>query len=300
MMRASGPQGRGGARVAIGALAVLVLLALCAPLLAPQDPSDLAAVNLREAERPPAWIDTGVGRAFLLGSDDQGRDVLSLVLHGARLSLVVGLTSVLVALALGIPVGLAAGFTPGALDALLMRLADVQLSFPPLLMALAIEGVANGILPADRRAQAMLPVVVLSIGLSQWVVFARTVRGSVLVERERDYVAAARALGATRDAILRRHVLPNILPPIIVLTTTSVAAAVLIEATLSFLGVGLPPTSPSLGTLIRSGSEHLLAGRWWMTVFPGLALVLLAGCVTALGDRMRRANDPRRDRTPAS
>lgn len=281
------------ARLAAGLLLTLALLAGLAPWLAPQDPFDPAASQLRDAERPPAWLDAGDGPRFVLGTDEQGRDLLSLVLHGARLSLVVGTLSVLLALLLGLPSGLVAGFARGPLDAVLMRVADVQLSIPPMLLALAIDGVVTSALPPERRAQAMLPLVILAIGLSQWVVFARTVRGAVLVEREKEYVAAARALGAKTTTILRRHVLPNVLAPVIVLATVQLASAVLIEATLSFLGVGLPPTSPSLGTLIRVGSDYLLAGRWWMTVFPGLVLVLLAGCMTALGDWMRGVLNPR-------
>lgn len=281
------------ARLAAGLLLTLALLAAFAPWLAPQDPFDPASSQLRDAERPPAWLDAGDGPRFALGTDGQGRDLLSLVLHGARLSLVVGAMSVLLALLLGLPSGLVAGFARGPLDAVLMRVVDVQLSIPPMLLALAIDGVVTSALPPERRAQAMLPLVILAIGLSQWVVFARTVRGAVLVEREKEYVAAARALGAKTTTILRRHVLPNVLAPVIVLATVQMASAVLIEATLSFLGVGLPPTSPSLGTLIRVGSDYLLAGRWWMTVFPGLVLVLLAGCMTALGDWMRGVLNPR-------
>ncbi len=215
------------ARLAAGLLLTLTLLAAFAPWLAPQDPFDPAASQLREAERPPAWLDAGDGPRFVLGTDEQGRDLLSLVLHGARLSLVVGAMSVLLALLLGLPIGLVAGFARGPLDAVLMRVVDVQLSIPPMLLALAIDGVVTSALPPERRAQAMLPLVILAIGLSQWVVFARTVRGAVLVEREKEYVAAARALGAKTTTILRRHVLPNVLAPVIVLATVQMASAVL-------------------------------------------------------------------------
>jgi peptide/nickel transport system permease protein len=273
-------------------LVALIAAALLAPWLTPQNPFDLASVELADAERPPAWMDASDSR-FPLGTDGQGRDILSLILYGARISLAVGSLSVLVALAIGVPAGLTSGYLGGAVDAVLMRLADIQLSFPVLLLALTLDGIATGLVPPERREAMMIPILSLSIGLSQWVLFARALRSSTLAERQKEYIQAARLIGVGRLTILFRHLLPNALTPLYALTTVQFATAVLTESTLSFLGVGLPPTAPSLGTLIRTGGDFLFSGQWWLTAFPGLMLVLLALSINLVGDGLRQALDPR-------
>ena len=266
--------------------------ALLAPWLAPQDPFNMAALNLNDAFMPPAWDERGVGH-YPLGTDNQGRDILSTVMHGARISLGVGLASVLFSLVFGVSAGLLAGYFGGRLDAVIMRIADVQLSFPAILIALLIDGVARVALPAERHDDIAIPVLVLSIGFAGWVQYARTVRGSTMVEREKEYVQAARVIGRRPLAILLTHVLPNVTGPVLVIATIHVATAIITEATLSFLGVGVPATRPSLGTLIRIGNEFLYSGEWWITVFPGLALVILVLSVNLLGDWLRDALNPK-------
>ncbi len=231
--------------------------------------------------------------AFLLGTDDQGRDVLSAIMFGARISLLVGLASVAFALVLGVALGLVAGYVGGKVDAFIMRVADVQLSFPAILIALLIDGVARVALPRDAHDQVALFVLVLAIGLSNWVQYARTVRGSTMVEKNKEYVQAARVIGITPLGIMARHLLPNVLGPVLVLATINIATAILTEATLSFLGVGVPPTEPSLGTLIRIGNEFLFSGEWWITIFPGVALVIMVLSINLLGDWLRDALNPK-------
>ena len=271
---------------------VCVGAALAAPWLSPQDPFNMAALNLNDAFKPPAWDESGLGR-YPLGTDNQGRDILSTIMHGARISLGVGLASVLFALVLGVSAGLLAGYFGGRLDAAIMRVADVQLSFPAMLIALLIDGVARVALPAERHDDIAIPVLVLSIGFAGWVQYARTVRGSTMVEREKEYVQAARVIGRRPLAILLAHVLPNVMGPVLVIGTIHIATAIITEATLSFLGVGVPATRPSLGTLIRIGNEFLYSGEWWITVFPGLALVVLVLSVNLLGDWLRDALNPK-------
>jgi peptide/nickel transport system permease protein len=271
---------------------VLVLSALLAPWIAPQDPFDLATLDLFDAFTPPVWAEGGDPR-FLLGADDQGRDVLSAILHGMRVSLFVGFTSVLFAAVVGVTLGLLAGYLGGWVDSVVMRLADVQLSFPAILIALLIDGVARSALPRDMHANLALHVVVLAIGLSYWVQYARTVRGSTLVERSKDYVQAARVIGVHPLRIVLHHILPNAIGPVLVIATINLALAIITEATLSFLGLGVPPTQPSLGTLIRIGNDFLFSGEWWITIFPGIALVALALSVNLLGDWLRDALNPR-------
>ena len=271
---------------------VCVGAALAAPWLSPQDPFNMAALNLNDAFKPPAWDESGLGR-YPLGTDNQGRDILSTIMHGARISLGVGLASVLFALLLGVSAGLVAGYFGGRLDAAIMRVADVQLSFPAILIALLIDGVARVALPAERHDDIAIPVLVLSIGFAGWVQYARTVRGSTMVEREKEYVQAARVIGRRPLAILLAHVLPNVMGPVLVIGTIHIATAIITEATLSFLGVGVPATRPSLGTLIRIGNEFLYSGEWWITVFPGLALVVLVLSVNLLGDWLRDALNPK-------
>src|SRR5450830_873089 len=266
---------------------VCVFCAAFAGWVSPHNPFDLSALELSDARLPPSWRPDGVAK-YLLGTDDQGRDILSAVIYGARISLVVGIASVLLSMALGV----LSGFRGGWIDALLMRLCDVMLSFPPILVALLIAGVGRALFPNAHESLAF-GVLILSISLTGWVQYARTVRGSTLVERNKEYVQAARVTGVAPWRIMVRHVLPNVLGPVLVLATIQVATAIITEATLSFLGVGAPPTSPSLGTLIRVGNDYLFSGEWWITVFPGLMLVLIALSVNLLGDWLRDALNPR-------
>jgi peptide/nickel transport system permease protein len=266
--------------------------ALLAPWLAPQDPFDMAALSLNDAFKPPAWLREGE-RAYALGTDNQGRDILSTIMHGARISLGVGLAAVFFALFLGVTLGLLAGYLGGRVDAFIMRIADVQLSFPAILIALLIDGMARVALPAERHDEIAIPVLILAIGVAGWVQYARTVRGSTMVEKEKEYVQAARVIGRRPLAIMLKHVLPNVTGPVLVIGTIHIATAIITEATLSFLGVGVPATRPSLGTLIRVGNEFLYSGEWWITVFPGLALVTLVLSVNLLGDWLRDAINPK-------
>ena len=265
--------------------------ALLAPWLAPHNPTDLATLDLADSHLPPAWLADGRA-AYPLGTDDQGRDILSALLYGARISLMVGLSAVALSVLLGVAAGLLAGFVGGVVDAALMRLCDVMLSFPPILIALLIDGIGRTLFPGARDALA-IAVLVLALTLTDWVRYARLVRGATLVERHKEYVQAARLVGVSSWRLLRRHVLPNVLGPVLVLATIQVGQAIVTEATLSFLGVGVPPTNPSLGTLIRIGNDFLYAGEWWITLFPGLALVLIAMSVNLLGDWLRDALNPR-------
>jgi peptide/nickel transport system permease protein len=266
--------------------------AALAPWIAPQNPFDLAALELNDAFLPPAWSEGGRA-AYLLGTDNQGRDILSTILHGARVSLVVGLASVLLALFLGVTLGLICGYFGGRVDAFIMRIADVQLSFPAILIALLIDGVARIALSAEAHDALAVAVLVAAIALSKWVDYARTVRGSTLVEKNKEYVQAARVIGRRPLAILLSHVLPNVMGPVLVIATINIGVAIITEATLSFLGVGVPATTPSLGTLIRVGNEFLYSGEWWITVFPGAALVILVLSVNLLGDWLRDALNPK-------
>lgn len=281
--------------VAIASLVIFVICviaAFCAPWIAPHNPFDLRTLNLGDSLSPPRWI-AGGKAAFLLGTDDQGRDVLSAIMFGARVSLLVGLASVAFALVLGVSLGLIAGYVGGKVDAFIMRVADVQLSFPAILIALLIDGVLRVSLPREAHDQAALFVLVFAIGLSNWVQYARTVRGSTMVEKSKEYVQAARVIGVAPLGIMARHLLPNVMGPVLVLATINIATAILTEATLSFLGVGVPPTQPSLGTLIRIGQEFLFSGDWWITIFPGIALVIMVLSINLLGDWLRDALNPK-------
>ncbi|MBL8512378.1 MAG: ABC transporter permease [Betaproteobacteria bacterium] len=275
-----------------------VIAALCvfasafAPLVAPHNPFDLKTLNLLDAFTPPAWAANGKSQ-FLLGTDDQGRDVLSTIMYGSRVSLLVGICAVLLAMTIGITLGLISGYVGGSVDAFIMRVADIQLSFPAILIALLIDGVARVALPKGMHDQLAVYVLIFAIAASGWVQYARTVRGSTLVERNKEYVQAARVIGRRPLAIMFSHVLPNVLGPVLVLATLHVGTAIITEATLSFLGVGVPPTQPSLGTLIRIGNDFLFSGEWWITVFPGLALVMLVLSINVLGDWLRDALNPK-------
>jgi len=271
--------------------AICIFCALFADFVAPHNPFDLATLELSDARLPPAWEDEGKAK-YLLGTDDQGRDILSALMYGARISLFVGLASVALSVLLGVALGLLAGFVGGRVDAFIMRVCDVMLSFPAILVALLIDGVGRAMFPHAHDTLAFA-VLILAIALTGWVQYARTVRGSTMVERNKEYVQAARVIGVSSLRIMRRHVLPNVVGPVMILATIQVASAIIIEATLSFLGVGVPPTSPSLGTLIRIGNDFLFSGEWWITIFPGAMLVLIALSVNLLGDWLRDALNPR-------
>ena len=278
----------------VAAVIVLVLFigAFFSPWIAPTNPFDPATVFLADANIPPAWQQGGDPK-FILGTDDQGRDLYSAILYGLRVSLIVGLLGVALAATIGITLGLLAGYLGGRVDSLIMRIADVQLSFPAILIALLIDGVARAAVPRELHEIIAFPVLIGAIALAGWPQYARTVRGSTLVEKNREYVQAARVIGVASPVIMFRHVLPNVLGPVLVLATVHLATAIITEATLSFLGVGVPPTAPSLGTLIRIGNDFLFSGEWWITIFPGAALVLLVLSVNLLGDWLRDALNPR-------
>lgn len=271
---------------------VLALAALAAPLIAPTDPFNPAANFLMNALTPPRFAAGGDPR-FLLGTDDQGRDLLSAILYGLRVSLMIGISSVMLGGVVGVALGLIAGYVGGWIDAFIMRVADVQLTFPAILIALLLDGVAHALLQKSNREETAFTVLVVSIGLSFWVQYARTVRGSTMVEKNRDYVESARLIGLAPARIVLRHILPNVMGPVLVITTINLAVAFITEATLSFLGVGLPPTQPSLGTLIRIGQNYLFSGEWWIVAFPSLALAILVLAVNLLGDWLRDALNPK-------
>ena len=268
-----------------------VFCAVFANWVAPHNPFDLTTLVLSDARLPPAWRSEG-NPSYLLGTDDQGRDILSTMMFGARISLIVGIASVLLSMVIGVGLGLLAGFRGGWVDGFIMRLCDVMLSFPAILVALLIAGVGRALFP-NAHTSVAFGVLIVAITLTGWVQYARTVRGSTLVERGKEYVQAARVTGVAPMRIMFRHVLPNVTGPVLVLATIHVATAIITEATLSFLGVGVPPTQPSLGTLIRIGNDYLFSGEWWITVFPGVMLVLIALSINLLGDWLRDALNPR-------
>ncbi|MFP4274784.1 MAG: ABC transporter permease [Paracoccaceae bacterium] len=272
---------------------VLILGAVLAPLIAPHNPFDPGSLNLMNGFTPPATGNQFTGEWFLMGTDDQGRDVFSTILYGMRISLFVGFAAVLLAMVLGVVLGLLAGYVGGWTETIIMRVADVQLTFPAILVAMLIFGVAKGITPPQYRDEMAIWVLILAIGLSDWVQFARVVRGATLVEKNKEYVQAARLIGRTPFAIMLRHILPNVLNPVLVIATISLALAIIAEATLSFLGVGAPPTQPSLGTLIRIGQEFMFSGEWWILFFPAVTLLALALSINLLGDWLRDALNPR-------
>lgn len=280
------------AMIAALVAAVLIFSAVFAPWVAPHNPFDLASLSLLDASTPPAWQQGGNAK-FWLGTDDQGRDIFSGILYGMRISLEIGVASVLLSILIGVSLGLLSGYVGGKVDAFIMRICDVMLSFPAILIALLIDGVARAALPRDVHDEVAFGVLVLAIALSGWVQYARTVRCCTLVEKNKEYVQAARVIGVSPLRIMFSHVLPNVTGPVLVLATVHVATAIITEATLSFLGVGVPPTTPSLGTLIRIGNEFLFSGEWWITIFPGLALVLLVLSVNLLGDWLRDALNPK-------
>ncbi|MGB2021038.1 MAG: ABC transporter permease [Candidatus Puniceispirillaceae bacterium] len=279
--------------VAATLVLILFLVAIFAPLIAPTNPFNPASLNLMNGFTPPATPNLFTGESFILGTDDQGRDLLSAIIYGLRVSLFVGIMSVLLAMGLGIFLGLLAGYVGGWVDNLIMRIADIQLTFPSILIAMLIFGVMRGIIPPDYRDEMAIAVLITAIGLSEWVPFARTVRATTLVEKEKEYVQAARLIGLKRGQIMWRHILPNVMSPVLVIATITLALAIIAEATLSFLGVGAPPTEPSLGTLIRIGQDYLFSGEWWILLFPSVTLLILALSVNLLGDWLKDTLNPR-------
>jgi len=280
--------------MAVGAAAVALVCIFCAlfaNLIAPHNPFDLATLELSDSMLPPAWMDGGNAK-YLLGTDEQGRDVLSALMYGARISLLIGCASVIVSVIVGVSLGLLSGYLGGRVDAFIMRVCDVMLSFPPILVALLVAGVGRALFP-DAHDKLAFGVLIVAIALPGWVQYARTVRGSTMVERHKEYVQAARVVGVPPARIMLKHVLPNVLGPVLVLATIHVATAIQTEATLSFLGVGVSPTSPSLGTFINEGQKQLFSGAWWLVVFPGSMLLLIALSINLFGDWLRDALNPR-------
>ena len=269
-----------------------VAATLFAPWIAPFNPFDPSQISLWDGKLPPAWVEGGQAQ-YLLGTDNQGRDMLSTILYGGRLSIMVGAAAVFLGMVLGITLGVVAGYFGGTVDAIIMRAADVQLTIPGILLAILINGIGRAALPLEMREEFAIYVVIVAIGLTDWPQFARVVRGATLVEVNKEYVQAARVIDLPGWLIMIRHILPNVMRPVLVLATVGLALAIISEATLSFLGQGIPPTTPSLGTLIRVGNEYLFSGLWWITFFPAIALVTLVFAVNLLGDWMRDALNPK-------
>jgi peptide/nickel transport system permease protein len=280
------------ATVAATMLALLVGSALLAPWIAPTNPYDLAKLDLLDSHLPPAFMKGGDPR-YWLGTDSQGADLLSLILYGLRVSLMVGVLAVSISVCLGTLAGLLSGYLGGVVDSVIMRVADIQFTFPAMLLALLIGGISQSLLSNENRIALAMPIVVIALGISHWPHFARLVRGAVLVEKQKDYVAAAQLVGHGKAAIMAMQILPNVLNPIFVLATLDIAFAIMSEATLSFLGFGVPPTQPSLGTLIKTGYGYLFSGEWWVVIFPGLTLVVLLVSVNLVGDWLRDWLDPK-------
>lgn len=281
-----------GAMIAAAITVISILACVCAPLIAPFDPFDPSQISLWDGKLPPAWVEGGQPQ-YLLGTDNQGRDMLSTILYGGRLSILVGLAAVCLGMVLGVTLGLISGYVGGVTDAVIMRIADVQLTIPGILLAILINGIGRAFLPLEMRQEFAIYVVIIAIGLTDWPQFARVARGATMVEANKEYVQAARIIGLPAWMIMLRHVLPNTLRPVLVIATIGLALAIISEATLSFLGQGIPPTTPSLGTLIRVGNEYLFSGLWWITFFPAIALVVLVFAVNLLGDWMRDALNPK-------
>lgn len=280
------------AMIAAAVTVLCILATFAAPIIAPFNPFDPAQISLWDGKLPPSWIEGGQEK-YLLGTDDQGRDLLSTILYGGRLSIIVGLAAVFLGMLLGVTLGVISGYVGGAVDAVIMRMADVQLTIPGILVAILINGLGRAALPLEFREDFAIYVVIVAIGLTDWPQFARVARGATLVEAQKEYVQAARVIGLPAWLIMLRHVLPNTLRPVLVIATIGLALAIIAEATLSFLGLGIPPTTPSLGTLIRVGNEFLFSGLWWITFFPATALVILVFAINLLGDWMRDALNPK-------
>jgi peptide/nickel transport system permease protein len=273
-------------------LLILLITGLLAPLISPYDPYDPGNIDIMNSEMPPSWMEEGES-AFLLGTDIQGRDLLSTMIHGLRLSILIGCGAVVLQGLLGVVVGLLAGYLGGKIDALLMRIADIQFSFPYLMVAIFISAIFQVAFGIGRYEELAVPLLIVIIGLAEWPVYARTVRASVLGEKSKEYVEAARVIGLNRWRIMFRHVLPNTMTSVLVISTIQVANAIMSEAALSFLGLGMPVTKPSLGSLIRSGFEYIFSGSWWITLFPGVFLVLLVLVINLLGDWLRDVLNPK-------
>ena len=281
-----------GAMTAAVVSSIIILACLFAPLIAPFDPFDPAQISLWDGKLPPSWVEGGQSQ-YVLGTDNQGRDMLSTILYGGRLSILVGLAAICLGMVMGVTLGVIAGYVGGATEAIIMRLADVQLTIPGILLAILINGVGRASLPLELREEFAIYVVIIAIGLTDWPQFARVTRGATLVEANKEYVQAARIIGLPSWLIMLRHILPNTMRPILVIATIGLALAIIAEATLSFLGQGIPPTTPSLGTLIRVGNEYLFSGLWWITLFPAVALIVLVFSVNLLGDWLRDALNPK-------
>lgn len=271
---------------------IFMLIALFAPFVAPFNPFDPSQISLWDGKLPPAWVEGGQPQ-YLLGTDNQGRDMLSTIIYGGRLSIIIGLAAVGLGMVLGVTLGVVSGYMGGWVDAVIMRIADVQFTIPGILLAFLIAGIGRQFIPIEVREDYSIYMVILAIGLSDWPNYARVARGAAMVEVQKEYVLAARVIGLPGWLIMLRHVMPNTLRPILVLATIGLALAIIAEATLSFLGQGVPPTTPSLGTLIRVGNEYLYSGLWWITFFPAIALVVLVFAVNMLGDWMRDALNPK-------
>ena len=281
-----------GAMIAATITLIAITATFAAPLIAPYNPFDPAQISLWDGKLPPAWTDGG-SSAYLLGTDNQGRDMLSTILYGGRISILVGIAAVFLGMLLGVTLGVISGYFGGLTDTIIMRIADVQLTIPGILVAILINGIGRATLPLELREEFAIYVVIVAIGLTDWPQFARVARGATLVEAEKEYVQAAKLIGLPKFTIILRHILPNTLRPVLVIATIGLALASIAEATLSFLGQGIPPTTPSLGTLIRVGNEFLFSGLWWITFFPAIALIILVFSVNLLGDWMRDALNPK-------
>ncbi|RTZ98725.1 MAG: ABC transporter permease [Deltaproteobacteria bacterium] len=271
---------------------LIFISAAGASWIAPQNPFDMASLDLLDSHIPPAW-DAGGDSRYMLGTDDQGRDLFSAILYGSRISLLVGFSSVIFSLTLGVSLGVISGYIGGTVDAVIMRVAEIQISFPAILIALLVDGIMRTMIPGTDVERLSVSVLIFSIGISGWVQYARTVRSSTMVEKNKEYVQAARVIGIRPGLIMWRHILPNVMGPVLVIATIHLAVAIITEATLSFLGVGVPPTEPSLGTLIRIGNDFLFSGEWWITIFPSIFLAVLVLSVNLLGDWLRDALNPK-------
>ena len=280
------------AMVSFAVFMTFLVLALSAPWIAPTDPYDLASIDIMDSELPPSWMEGGEKR-FLLGTDEQGRDILSTILYGSRLSLTIGFMAVGLQLFLGIVIGLSAGYFGGRIDSFLMRFADVQLSFSTMMVAIIVSAIFKASFGNEFYGQYAVLMLVVIIGVAEWPQYARTIRASVLAEKKKEYVEAARVMGFKAPRIMFRHILPNCLSPILVISTVQVANAIMSEAALSFLGLGLPVDQPSLGALISIGFNYIFSGAWWITAFPGLVLVTLVLVINLLGDWLRDVFNPK-------
>jgi peptide/nickel transport system permease protein len=271
---------------------VILLSSVFAPWLTPHDPFNPASLDLMEAFTPPVWIEDGTWK-YPLGTDDQGRDILSTIMYGNRISLIVGFFAVLFSMLIGVTLGTVSGYVGGWFEVVTMRLADAQLTVPPILIALLVDGVARTTLPRELQEDMAIYVLIFSIGIAAWPQYARVTRSGAMVERNKEYIAAAQVIGIRPVRIMLGHIVPNVMGPTLVMATIGVALAVIIEATLSFLGIGVPPTTPSLGTLIRIGNDFLFSGEWWITIFPVVALVVLVLAVNLIGDWLRDTFNPK-------